>query len=100
QRAEDLDPLSVSAHDAAAIVAVCIGQYDQSISEGRKILELNPNDLRAYADLAVAHFQKAMYQDALLDAEKGLAVSHRDPFFLSILAFVHGRLGQMQQAEK
>ncbi len=100
QRAEDLDPLSVSAHDATAIVAACIGQYEWSIAEGRKILELDPNDLRAYADLAVAHFQKAMYREALQDAEKGLAVSHRDPFFLSIAAFVHGRLGQMQQAEK
>jgi TolB-like protein/DNA-binding winged helix-turn-helix (wHTH) protein/Tfp pilus assembly protein PilF len=100
QRTEDLDPLSVSAHDAAAIVAACIGQYDRSIAEGRKILELDPNDLRAYADLAVAHIQEAMYQEALQDAEKGLALSHRDPFFLSIAASVHGRLGQMQQAEK
>ena len=50
--------------------------------------------------MAVAHFQKTMYQEALQDAEKGLALSHRDPFFLSIAALVYGRLGQMQQAEK
>ena len=50
--------------------------------------------------MAMGHIQKGMYQEALKDAEKGLALSRRDPFFLSIAAFVHGRLGQMQQAEK
>ncbi len=100
QRAEDLDPLSVSAHDAAAIAALCMGQSDRSIAEGRKILELDPNDPRAYADMAMAHFQKAMYQEALQDSEMGLALTHRDPFFLSLAALVHGRLGQMPQAEK
>lgn len=100
QRAEDLDPLSVSAHDAAAIAAAYGGQYERSMGESRKILELDPNDPRAYADLAMAHLQKAMYQEALQDAEKGLALSHRDPFFLSITAFAHGRLGQMQEAER
>jgi TolB-like protein/DNA-binding winged helix-turn-helix (wHTH) protein/Tfp pilus assembly protein PilF len=100
QRAEDLDPLSVSAHDAAAVVAVCVGQYDRSIAEGRKILDLDPNDPRAYVDMSVGHFQKGMYEEALQDAEKGLGLSHRDPFVLSIAAHIRGRLGQMQQAEK
>jgi predicted Zn-dependent protease len=50
--------------------------------------------------MAVAHFQKAMYQEALQDSEMGLALTHRDPFFLSVAALVHGRLGQMPQAEK
>jgi TolB-like protein/Tfp pilus assembly protein PilF len=100
QRATDLDPLSVSAHDAAAIAAVCSGQYDRTVAEGRIILNLDPSDPRAYLDMAMGHIQKGMYQEALQDAEKGLAQSRRDPFFLSIAAFVHGRLGQMEQAGK
>lgn len=32
--------------------------------------------------------------------EKGLALSHRDPHFLSIAANIHGRMGQMEQAGK
>src|SRR3989441_1201438 len=36
QRAADLDPLSVSAHDAAAIAAVCSGQYDRSNEQGER----------------------------------------------------------------
>ena len=100
QRATDLDPLSVSAHDAAAIAAVCGGQYDRTVAEGRIILGLDPSDSRAYLDMAMGHIQKGMYEEALQDAEKGLALSRRDPFFLSIAAFVHGRLGQMEQAGK
>jgi TolB-like protein/DNA-binding winged helix-turn-helix (wHTH) protein/Tfp pilus assembly protein PilF len=100
QRAEDLDPLSISAHHGAAIAAASAEQYDRCIAEGRKILELDANDPRAYLDMTMGHIQKGMYPEALQDAEKGLALSHRDPFFLSISAFVHGRLGQIQRAEK
>jgi TolB-like protein/DNA-binding winged helix-turn-helix (wHTH) protein/Tfp pilus assembly protein PilF len=98
QRAADLDPLSVSAHDAAAIAAVCSGRFDRSIEEGRIILDLDSNDARAYFDMAMGHIEKGMYKEALQDAEKGLALSRRDPFFLSIAALIHGRLGQMEQA--
>ena len=100
QRAEDLDPLSISAHHGAAIAAASAGQYDRSIAEGRKILELDANDSRAYLDMAMGHLQKRMYQEALQDMGKGLALSHRDPFFLSIAAYVYGRLGNIEQAGK
>jgi TolB-like protein/DNA-binding winged helix-turn-helix (wHTH) protein/Tfp pilus assembly protein PilF len=100
QRAVDLDPLSISAHHGAAVAAVCAGQNDRSIAEGRKILELDANDPRAYLDMAAGHSQKGMYPEALQDMEKGLALSHRDPFFLSIAAYVYGRLGNVEQAGK
>jgi TolB-like protein/DNA-binding winged helix-turn-helix (wHTH) protein/Tfp pilus assembly protein PilF len=100
QRAAELDPLSVSAHDAAAIAAACSGQYDRTVAEGRMIFDLDPSDPRAYLDMAMGHIQKGMYQEALQDTEKGLALSHRDPFFLSIAAYVYGRLGNMEQATK
>jgi len=100
QRAVDLDPLSISAHDGEAIAAACGGQYDRTLEEAHKILELDPNDMRAYADMSVGHLEKRMYQEALQDAEKGLAISHRYPAFLAVAAFVHGRLGQMEQAGK
>jgi len=98
QRAEELDPLSITAHDGAAVVAASAGQYDRCIDEGRKIIELDPNDLRAYGNMAVGHLQKRMYQEALQDAEKGLAISHGNPFFLSIAAHIYGLLGNMEQA--
>jgi tetratricopeptide (TPR) repeat protein len=83
-----------------AVVAVSAGQYDRCIDEGRKILELDPNDPRAYGDMATGHLQKRMYQESLQDAEKGLAVSNRNPLFLSIAAYALGRLGNMEQANK
>jgi TolB-like protein/DNA-binding winged helix-turn-helix (wHTH) protein/Flp pilus assembly protein TadD len=100
QRALELDPLSISAHDGAAVVAASAKQYDRCIDEGRKIRELDPNDPRAYLDMGVGHLQKGMYQEALQDMERGLALSHRDPFFLSIAAYAYGRLGNMEQANK
>jgi tetratricopeptide (TPR) repeat protein len=98
QRALDLDPLSISAHNGAAVAAVSAGQYDRSIEEGRKIIELDPNDPRAYLDMAAGHLQKGMYPEALQDAEKCIAASHRDPSVLSIAAHIYGRLGNLEQA--
>ena len=43
---------------------------------------------------------KGLYQEALQEAEKGLVLSHRDPFFLAITASAHGRLGEKEQAAK
>lgn len=98
QRAEDLDPLSISAHDTAALAALCGGQPDRTIAEGGKILELVPDDPRAYLNLSAGHLQKGMYQEALQEIEKGLLLTHRDPTFLAVAVGVHGRLGQMEQA--
>lgn len=100
QRAVDLDPLSISAHDGVAIAAACSGMYDRTIEEAHKIIELDASDPRAYSDLVVAHLQKRMYREALQDAEKGLAISHRYPLFLAFAAYLHGRLGNMEQARK
>jgi len=55
---------------------------------------------RVGQDLFAGHFMKGMYQDALHEAEKGLVLSHRDPFFLALAAVAHGQLGQKEQAAK
>jgi len=85
QRAEELDPLSITAHDGAAVVAASAGQYDRCIDEGRKIIELDPNDLRAYGNMAVGHLQKRLYQEALQDAEKASPFRMATPFFFRSL---------------
>jgi len=100
QRAVELDPLSIPAHNAAALAAFSSDKYDRTIEEGRKILELDANDARAYQDLFAGHFIKGMYQEALQDAEKGLTLTHRDPFFLALAAVAHSGLGEKEQAAK
>lgn len=100
QRAVELDPLSIPSHDALAAATACWGQPDRTIAEGRKILELDANDARAYQELFAGHFQKGMYQEALQDAEKGLILSHHDPFFLALAAIARGQLGQKEQAAR
>src|SRR5215470_12961085 len=100
RRAVELDPLSISSHNAAALAAFGSNEYDRTIEEGRKILELDANDGRAYQDLFAGHFMKGMYQEALQDAEKGLTLTHRDPFFLALAAVAHSGLGEKEQAAK
>jgi len=100
QRAADLDPLSVSAHDAAAIAAVCSGQYDRSIEEGRIILDLDPKMRGLTWTWPWATLRKECTKRPCRTWRRVLVLSRRDPFFLSIAALIHGRLGQMEQASK
>src|SRR6266404_2653892 len=102
KRAIALAPGLVRSHRWYAIYLAAMRRTAEAVTEAQRAVDRDPLSITAHdaADIAVAHFQKGMYEEALQDAEKGLAVSQRDPFFLSIAAFVHGRLGHMQQAEK
>lgn len=100
QRAEELDPLSIAAHDFLAKAAGSLGQYDRALEESHQILTLDPNNPLAYADMCVFQFDKGAYKDSLADAEKGIALTHREPFFLSLAALDYGHLGKMEQAKK
>jgi len=56
---------------------------------------------RAYLDMAMGHIQKKIVPGGPAGTQRRASPClGRDPFFLSVAAFVHGRLGQMEQAGK
>jgi len=50
--------------------------------------------------MAMGHIQKGRYQEALQDAEKGLAQSRRDPFFFLSLPLFTAGWGRWSKAGK
>jgi Flp pilus assembly protein TadD len=50
ERAVELDPLSVYAHDGLAKTANAVGQYGVAVAESHKVLELDPGNPVGYAD--------------------------------------------------
>jgi TolB-like protein/DNA-binding winged helix-turn-helix (wHTH) protein len=100
QRAVELDPLYPHAHNTLAAAAYLSGEYDQSIEQCHQILELGPNDPEGYACVAQFLVYTGKYSEALADLKNGIALTHGDPYFLTLDAIAYARLGQMQQADK
>jgi TolB-like protein/DNA-binding winged helix-turn-helix (wHTH) protein/Tfp pilus assembly protein PilF len=99
QRALDADPLSVRAHDAAALVWIHARRTDRALDAGRNILTLSPENPVGFEHLAIASLLGKDYIRAMDMIHRGLAVSEGDPLFLTLRAHLHGVLGQRAEMQ-
>jgi TolB-like protein/DNA-binding winged helix-turn-helix (wHTH) protein len=93
-RALTLDPLSITVHDAAAMLWFNARDYERMIQQAARILELDPRDYRAYEHGAVANFLLGRHEEALAAAERGLALLPDEPLFLVLSGLVQHRMGR------
>jgi TolB-like protein/DNA-binding winged helix-turn-helix (wHTH) protein/Flp pilus assembly protein TadD len=100
KRAIELDPVSVSAHDAAGAIFFDARQFDKIIEQAQRIDELSPNDPRALIHFATAYFHQGKMQQALEYAKRGVDASGRNPAFLCLLAGTQHRAGLTKEAEQ
>jgi len=100
QRAVQLDPLYPHAHDTLAAAAFLSGEYDRALEECHQILELEPSGFGGHACMAHDLMYTGKFREALSELKKDIALTHRDPDFLSLSAIAYAHLGQMQQADK
>jgi TolB-like protein/DNA-binding winged helix-turn-helix (wHTH) protein len=97
ERARQLDPLSlIIATDHAAILYFA-RQYDRAIEQFREVLAMEPNFGRAHM-VVYAYVEKGMFPEALAETAKwrrsdGSPISELE-------AYVYGRWGKQQQAER
>jgi len=98
--ARRLDPASpdTSVHSAESYVNA--GRVDEAIEFYQKVLELEPNYFVAHHSLARAYIEKEMYQQAIEELEKAMALGGRDSLSLGVLAHAYGKAGQRQEALK
>jgi TolB-like protein/DNA-binding winged helix-turn-helix (wHTH) protein/Tfp pilus assembly protein PilF len=97
ERARQLDPLSlIIATDHAAILYFA-RQYDRAIEQFRAVLAMEPNFARAHM-VIYAYVEKGMFPEALAETDSW---RHSDGSPVSELeAYVYGRWGKRQQAER
>ena len=70
ERALQLDPLSNAVLDSAAMQAFFLRRFDKMIEHANRILELEPNDYRAYEHLTVAYLFTGRLPEALSAAQR------------------------------
>jgi TolB-like protein/DNA-binding winged helix-turn-helix (wHTH) protein/Tfp pilus assembly protein PilF len=97
ERARQLDPLSlIIAADNGAILYFS-RQYDRAIEKWRSVLEMDPDFQRAHL-IRGAYLEKGMYAEALADVERMRRLCPV-PDYLAWRTIIHGRSGQIAQAQ-
>ena len=74
--------------------------YDESIRQGRKTIEMDPNFALAHNQLGQAYLQKQMNEDAITELQKAVQLSAGSPTCLASLARAYAGSGKRSEAEK
>jgi TolB-like protein/DNA-binding winged helix-turn-helix (wHTH) protein len=97
ERARQLDPLSLIIATDHAVILYFARQYDRAIEQFRAVLAMEPNFARAHM-VVYAYVEKELFPEALAETDSW---RHSDGSPISELeAYVYGRWGKQQQAER
>jgi DNA-binding SARP family transcriptional activator/TolB-like protein len=99
QRAQTLDPVSLSINNDAGEMYFFARRYDQAIELCRKALEMDPNFIPAHQTLGLAYAQKGQFPQALAELKKAVEMSANNAYVLALLGYVYGAAGQRAEAE-
>jgi DNA-binding winged helix-turn-helix (wHTH) protein/TolB-like protein len=108
KRAKEIDPLSPSMCIYAAWNFYHTRQYDRSIEEAQKAIDLDPNVSMAYNVMVRAFAEKKMFKQAIevgqqarvTSQQKGLLMSKEHPLSLASLGYAYGVAGQTSEARQ
>jgi len=98
KRAQELDPLS-------SVIGVNVSRmyglqknYDASIENSLKQIELDPNFAPAYQYLALSYLKRGRNAEAIAAAEKAVDLSNRSAISLGDLGYVYAVVGKRAEA--
>jgi len=100
KRAQQLDPLSMIINTEVGRQLLHARRYDEAIEEGRKALEMDPNFARGHWYLGLAYEQRAMYQEAIAEFQKGFDLSGGSPYMLGSLGHAYALSGNREKARQ
>jgi TolB-like protein/class 3 adenylate cyclase/Tfp pilus assembly protein PilF len=98
QRAQELDPLSLSINTLAATILTNARRFDQAIEQAQKIIEMDPNFFVGHYWLAYAYMGKGMYEEAITEYKKAIDLSGGTVWPIALLGHTYGRLGRRDEA--
>ncbi len=93
------DPMSVEGRRSYAYALIWVGQREAAIRQLEDAININPNLIPPYFELAGQYIQQELYEEAVATYETILTKQPRNPKALLRLCEVYSRIGQDQQAE-
>jgi tetratricopeptide (TPR) repeat protein len=100
QRAIELDPISVLPRMNLGIVAFLAWRFEDAEMEFRRVIEKDPNFVRAYAFLACSLSFMDRHDEAISAARTGVERSNRHTMLLFALGIVMARGGKIDDARE
>jgi serine/threonine-protein kinase len=94
------DPLSIRASSYLAGVFHYRRDYDSSLEQSRRALDLDPNDVELHIVQALNYEQKAMYEEAIRELEKARDLAGNNPLILGPLGSCYGASRRRAKAMK
>ncbi len=78
---------------------ITIGRdYDRSIEQSKRVLDIDPNDIEAHIVVALNLEQKREYPQAIAELEKAYELAGRNPLILGPLGSCYGGAGNKEKA--
>jgi DNA-binding winged helix-turn-helix (wHTH) protein/tetratricopeptide (TPR) repeat protein len=81
-----LEPTNVLMNEHMAWHHMMAREYDRSIPQALKTIELDPDFVQAHRVLALDYLYTGRFKEACAEFEKGVALSHEDPIARAYLA--------------
>ena len=100
RKAQELDPLSPVISLNVALVSFYKGDFDETILQCRKILEMDAAFGLAHQIIGSCYARKGMYAEALGELGKAVELSGATPENLSIEGSIYAKAGRRAEAEK
>jgi tetratricopeptide (TPR) repeat protein len=100
KQALELDPLSMNINVFLARVFFFSHEYDQTIEQCRRILEMDENFGPAHLFMGRAYKEKRMYQEALAELQKARTLLGDPAEIVAMIGYTNAVSGHRQEAEK
>ena len=98
RQSQQIDPLSISTQITAGYVFYFARQYDNSVEQCQKALELDPNSAGAHDCLGSSYLAKGMDTQAIAACHRAVELSGGDPARLVGLGRAFARAGRKSDA--
>lgn len=98
QRAQELDPLSLSINTTLAGKYLANQQYDEAMAIDKRVLEMDPSFVPAHRCLAKVYEAKQMWPEAIEELKKEVDLSQQNARALGDLAYGFGLAGDRTKA--
>src|SRR5262249_47908534 len=98
RRALDLDPLSIPLNSYLAGVFYYSREYDRSIEQCHRALELDSKDIELHVDLGLNYEQLGRFAESINSFETASNLSGGAPIILGVLGGVYAKAGARDKA--
>jgi TolB-like protein/DNA-binding winged helix-turn-helix (wHTH) protein/Tfp pilus assembly protein PilF len=99
-RAQELDPLSLTMSMTRGYILQNARRYEESIEQLQRVIASDPNHYGAHWFLGMSYVANHQFEEAIAESDKAVTLSERAPAALGVLGLAYGLSGRKREANK